>query len=116
MAKYRVKRNDWEVSGPSYQFSGIWRGIISVRDPFAVNVKHKIALGEDVFFWLDVWVGDRPHSKEFNSLFICASNKLAKVRDYMEKINDNTVWTLIFRRHLQDDEERELMRLLGDLN
>eukprot|EP00268_Persea_americana_P040392 TRINITY_DN40104_c1_g2_i1.p1 TRINITY_DN40104_c1_g2~~TRINITY_DN40104_c1_g2_i1.p1 ORF type:complete len:152 (+),score=10.55 TRINITY_DN40104_c1_g2_i1:316-771(+) len=88
MAKYTVKRNGWEVSGPSYRFSGIWRGISSVRDLFTANVKYKIALGEDVTFWLGVWVGDRPLAKEFNYLFRCASNKLAKVRDYMEKIND----------------------------
>ena len=45
---------------PSYQVSGIWRGITSVRDLSATNVKYKIASGEDFFFLLDVWVGDRP--------------------------------------------------------
>ena len=34
----------------------------------------------------------------------------------MERINDDIVWTRIFRRHLREDEETEPPRLLGALN
>lgn len=40
-----------------------------------------------------------------------ASNQFAKVKDYMEKTNGQTVWT-----HLREDEESELIRLSGALN
>lgn len=116
MAKYRVRRNGWDISRPSYRLYGIWRGIIADKALFAGNIRYKIGLGEDVFFWLDVWVGVRPLAADFSSLFRCASNQSTKAKDYMEKINDHTVWTPIFKRVLQEDEERELIHLLGVLD
>lgn len=115
MAKYRVRRNGWDVLGLSYRFSALWKGIIFIKDLIAANVRYKVGSREDVFFWLDVWEGDRPFAEEFPSLFRCTSNQLAKVKDNMERNNDHTVWTAIFRRHLREDE-RELLLLLGALN
>ena len=116
LAKYRVRRNDWVISGPSYRLPGIWRGIIADKALFTGNIRYKIGSGEDVFFWLDVWLGVRPLAAEFSSLFRCASNQSTKAKDCMEKINDHTIWTPIFKRVLQEDEERELIRLLGVLD
>ena len=92
--------------GPSYRLFGIWRGIIADKSLFAGNISYKIGSGEDVFFWLDVWVGVRPLAVEFSSLFSCASNQSAKVKEYMEKINDHMAWTPTFRRGLREDEDR----------
>lgn len=116
MVKYRVRRNCWDVSGPSYRFSGPWRGTISVKEVFVAHVREKVGSGEAVFFWLDVWVGYRPLTEEFHTLFRCASNQLAKVKDYIERISGHTVWTPILKRHLREYVEIELLRLLGALN
>ena len=106
MTKYGVRRNGWDVLGPTHRFFGLWRGINSIKVLFAAHIRYKIGFGEDVLFWLDDWVGDRPLAAEFTILFRCASNQLAEVKDYMERINDQIVWTPMVRRHLREDEER----------
>ena len=41
--------------------------------------------GDKIYFWKDLWVGDCPLASTFRELFNCASNKEAKVIDYVEK-------------------------------
>lgn len=72
------KKRMGRLGGPTYRFSGLWRGINSVKTLFAAHIRYKIGSSERVLFWLDDWVGDRPLAKEFTILFRCASNQLAK--------------------------------------
>lgn len=71
MIKYGVTRNGWDVSGLPYKLSSIWRGIISVKALFEAHVRFKIGTGEDVFFWHDVCVGEKPLEEEYATVFRC---------------------------------------------
>lgn len=71
LVKYRVKKNGWDASGLSYRFLSLWEGITSVKNIFADNIIYKIGSGEDVFFWQDVWMEDKPLMEEFSSLLLC---------------------------------------------
>lgn len=78
------------------------------------SLMRKLGLGRNVLFWLDVWVG-RPQVEEFLDLFRCARNQSAKVKDYMDGNGNQITWAPIFRRSLQELEERHLFSLLDAL-
>lgn len=40
--------------------SGLWRGILTVKEAFAKSIRYHVGSGEKIFFWLDTWTGDRP--------------------------------------------------------
>lgn len=42
LAKYKLERNRWDISNSSYHHSALWKGIISVKDSFASDIKFKV--------------------------------------------------------------------------
>lgn len=53
--------------------------------------------------------------EEFLDLFRCARNQLVNVKDYMDGNGNQITWAPIFRRSLQELEERHLFSLLDVL-
>lgn len=50
MAKYGGHRNGWDLKGPDYRSSGIWKGIINVKEIFLNEVRFRMGSGERIFF------------------------------------------------------------------
>lgn len=111
-AKYRVNRGGWDVSCPSYRYSGLWKGIMFVNARFEDNTKFCVGEGDRVFFVLDSWAGDCTFALSFPRLFACARDLYAKACDYMVRNGDNIHWGPIFRRDLSEVEEAEFFSLL----
>lgn len=57
MVKYGVMRNGWDSFCPRYCYSGLWRGIASLKEAFISNIGYQVASGENILFWLDPWLG-----------------------------------------------------------
>lgn len=100
LTKYKVDGDGWDVSRLSYRQSALWKGIISVKDRFALHIILKVGLGRNILFWQDVCLGDRSLVDQFLDLHRCARDGWGKVVDYMERSSDNVIWTPIFRRNL----------------
>eukprot|EP00268_Persea_americana_P048725 TRINITY_DN5173_c0_g2_i1.p1 TRINITY_DN5173_c0_g2~~TRINITY_DN5173_c0_g2_i1.p1 ORF type:complete len:180 (+),score=24.39 TRINITY_DN5173_c0_g2_i1:1214-1753(+) len=73
-----------------------------------MHIRYEIDSNEDV-------VGDGPLSVEFPNLFSCATNQLAKVKDYMVTNNNQISWGLILRRNLREFEVENLFCFLQRL-
>lgn len=114
VAKYGVSRGGWDSSGPSYCFSWIWKGIMSVKESFEAIIKLQLGDGNRVLFWIDIWMASL--ASQFSSLFACTRDWPAKACDYMVLNEDLIQWGLIFRRDLTDIEEGELYSLLDVLD
>lgn len=48
--KYGVSREGWDSSGPSFPFSGLWKGIMLVKESFDANIKVWSGDGKRSFF------------------------------------------------------------------
>lgn len=94
------------MKGPDNRCSGIWKGIISVKEVTLDEVRYRVGSGERILFWLDRWLGDRP------LVFNCARDKEAKLQDYLERRGGQVVWGPTLRRNLTETEERQLVDLL----
>ena len=117
-AKYDISRNRWQVRDPRPRFSSIWKGILASKEMFSKNIRYCVGKGDKVFFWRDPWVGEAPLAISFPNLFNCATNQIAKVIDYLERIDDRVVWGPIFRRNLNEVEEAqftEMMKLIRNV-
>lgn len=84
LAKYGLGRDGWDISGPSYRYSGSWKGLVSIKDAFEHCIKFWVGSGNYVLFGHDIWNGDRPLTTQFLDLFRCARDSRAKVKDHME--------------------------------
>ena len=114
MAKYSNQRDGWEAKDNTSKFSPMWKGIISIKEKFAQNIKYQVRSGEKILFWKDIWIGEWPLEKKFPDLFKCALEKEAKVKCYSEKGNNGEViWCPIFKRNLRDIEERQFLSLIN---
>lgn len=49
-SKYEVSRGGWDPCGLAYQFLGLRKGIMSVKESFGVIVKFHIGVGRRAFF------------------------------------------------------------------
>lgn len=106
----------WDTYCPSYRVSGLWKGVLSVKESFDANVKFCMSDGEKVFFWEDVRVGNDSLAVQFPSLYACARNRQAKAKCYMVQNGEQIHWGPIFRRDLTLFEGRELFSLLDTLD
>lgn len=111
-AKYEVSGNGWDLSGLSYRFSTLWKGITSVREAFQANTPCRVGSGDNIYFWLDCWIGDTSLAEQFPDLFSCARDKQAKVSNYMLKVADSIHWSPVFRRNLSQIGESQFFSLL----
>lgn len=112
LAKYELGRNGWDIGGPSYRHSAIWKGITSVREMFNSHISFQVGSGSAIYFWLDVWMGDRPLAEQFPHLYRCARNNNAVIFYYIDRNSSQMTWSPTFRRNLRGEEERELLSLL----
>ena len=96
-AKHDMMRGGWyskEVGGP-YRV-GVWKCIRRWWRGFAHHLRYDIEDGSTVFFWHDVWCGERHLKFVFPELFNIACNKDAWVEEYMEAPNDLLHWNVMF--------------------
>ena len=71
VGKFGVGRNSLDVSNASYNCSFIWKSMHSVKDMFMKHITYKVESGENISFWHDRWVGDRPLATQFLDLYRC---------------------------------------------
>lgn len=72
--------------------------------------------GQRTKFWEDRWCGDQLLMRAFPSFYLLAVNPHALVLKYMEIVQGEVVWQLIFRRPAFDWEIRDIPVLLGRLD
>lgn len=58
---------------------GIWKSILAVKQIFWEFIRFKLGDGENIRFWLDVWVGDVPLRVTFPNIFKLALDSSALV-------------------------------------
>lgn len=109
--KYDITRNGWDLPVSSPCHSGIWKGILSVKDLFSGHLGFHAGFGDEIQFWHDVWVGHSPLATKFLHLYCCARDKLAKISCYFDIEGGSVVCGPIFKRNLSDVEV-ELLSLL----
>lgn len=85
---------------------------MSVKDRFAMYVRYKVGSGTKIFFWHNVWIGDRALAIQFPELYRCARDSWARVFDYIDMTPNEVVWGPILRRNLTTSEESSLLSLL----
>lgn len=61
---------------------------MSIKEAFGANISYRVGNGENIYFWLDRWIGDKPLAERFPNLFSCASNFQAKVSSYLNEVGD----------------------------
>ncbi|KAJ0527046.1 putative RNA-directed DNA polymerase [Helianthus annuus] len=73
------------------RIAGIWKDIGAVEKDFSKmnlslsnNLKGIPGSGDDIYFWHDLWIGDRPLKDQFKHLYLITHNKEAKIKDHME--------------------------------
>lgn len=114
---YLMLRTNLELTWePAYRFSGIWRGIMSIKESVNANIKIHLGEGRKLLFKKDNWAGDSSLAVQFPNLFTCANDQSANAYDYMMMEGNNILWGPIFRRDLNEREESDLLSLLGILN
>ena len=94
------------MHGGSSRQSGVWKGILSVLEPFIQSIRFHVGKGDRVRFWLDIWIGDSPLATQFLNLFHCAQNGRALANDYIKRLGGKAMWGPIFRGNLSEEEER----------
>lgn len=57
----------------------------SFNEAFAPSIKFQEGSGSSIFFWHDVWVGDRPVATQFPEVYRYTKDRQARVRDYMNR-------------------------------
>eukprot|EP00268_Persea_americana_P051205 TRINITY_DN5634_c0_g1_i1.p1 TRINITY_DN5634_c0_g1~~TRINITY_DN5634_c0_g1_i1.p1 ORF type:complete len:130 (-),score=6.45 TRINITY_DN5634_c0_g1_i1:1155-1544(-) len=87
-----------EVHSGSGCLSGIWKGILSVLEPFSQSICFHVGKGDRVRFWLDTWIGDSLLATQFSNLFRCAQNWRALVIEFIERVGGRTTRGPTFRR------------------
>ena len=106
----------WEVHGGSGRSSGIWKGILSVLEPFTQSIRYHLGKGDRIRFWLDTWIKDSPLATQFPNLFRCAKIGKVLVSDYVEREEGRIRWGPTFRRNLSVVEETQFCSLLTLIN
>lgn len=70
-AKYGISRGGCDVLGPQYQFSGMWKEIVSVEDRFKPHIRYRVVSGVRISFWYGIWIRDCSFAEQFPDLFRC---------------------------------------------
>ena len=114
--KYNLPRHGWDVQGPPWNSSAIWKGILLVKRLFMENIRYQIGSGERTLLWKDRWASERELCAQFPDLFRCAQDKEATVSSHVSAIGGRVVWGPTFRRNLKDNEEFQFIGLLNSLD
>jgi hypothetical protein len=76
--------------------SPFWKCIMEVKEEFFARGSFIVGNGESVRFWEDIWLGDRPLSAQYPSLFNIARHKNISVASVLAQVPLN----IEFRRAL----------------
>lgn len=60
LATYGLRRDGWDINGPSHRCSSLWKCITSTKDNFATFIRYRVATGNKILFFgmIDGWVVD----------------------------------------------------------
>jgi hypothetical protein len=46
-----------------------WKGLMKVKDEFLIRASFNVGNGMDTRFWEDTWLGNKPLSQQYPSLY-----------------------------------------------
>lgn len=105
------KKSFWESNETRGRHGcGIWKSIISRRDEFWKFLRFKIWSGENIKFWMDIWVGESSFKDLFPQVFQLARDLQAMVANCYNE--NRRIWDPGLRRDPNDWELGELLSLL----
>jgi len=82
-------------------------------DQFKSLVNFEVNNGARVYFWHDVWCGERSFKDQFSELFRMARCKDASVQHVVSWNGDQCHWNISFSRSPNDWEEEKVLDLLA---
>lgn len=116
IAKYGIPREGCDIPESNSDHTSLWREITSIESDLESNICFQIGTGERIGFWQDLWIGDRPLAAQFLELYRCASNRQAKVINYLSRNANQIVWSSVFRWNFMQIELSQFYSLMELFN
>ena len=92
--------------------SPFWKGLMKVKDDFFVRGSFNIGNGESIRFWEDTWLGDKPLSCQYPSLYNIVHRKEVSVASVLRNAPPPNI---SFRRALTGDRWDKWLHLVNRL-
>ena len=108
--KYLHSKTLSQVSAKPTDFA-FWKGLMNVKDDFFNRGHFRVGNGKNTSFWEDTWLGDRPLSEEYPSLFNIVRRKNVTVEDALS----STPLNIGFRRALIGNKWNRWLHLVERL-
>jgi hypothetical protein len=91
--------------------SPFWKGLMKVKEEFFARGKFKVGNGANTRFWEDTWLGDKPLSMQYPSLYGIVQRKQVTVATVLGHNSLN----IAFRRNLTGDKWTQWLNLVSRL-
>ena len=65
--------------------SPFWKGLMKVKDDFFIRGSFTLGNGENIRFWEDTWLGDKPLSSQYPSSYNIVHRKQVSVADVLSQ-------------------------------
>ncbi|XP_077223402.1 uncharacterized protein LOC143857014 [Tasmannia lanceolata] len=105
--KYGKELGEWKAGVPVRgRGSAAWRSIASICGCFDQYIRFCVGKGDEVRFWLDLWIGDTPLCQKFPNLFRLVVKANVMVSEYLirDGHHGRGVWDIRLRRNLKENE------------
>jgi hypothetical protein len=91
--------------------SPFWKGLMKVKEEFFARGKFNVGNGANTRFWEDTWLGDKPLSMQYPSLYGIVQRKQVTVATVLGHNSLN----IAFRRNLTEDKWTQWLNLVSRL-
>ncbi|KAK1297873.1 hypothetical protein QJS10_CPB14g00976 [Acorus calamus] len=94
------------------KMSWLWKGILAEVETFSQGIFWRLGSGEDIRFWQDHWIGDKPLKVRFPSIFHIARLKQGAVCLFWQDRGEDGSWSVKFTRALNEVEGEVFLELM----
>ena len=117
IGKYGEEKGGWCFGASKESHGmGLWKAIKNGWLEFGKRVAFKVENGRKVQFWNDRWCGENALKEDFPSLYFLASFREAWVALLWDGTREVGHWNLVFTRHNNDWEIKDVEALFRKLN
>ena len=117
IGKYGEEKGGWCFGASKESHGmGLWKAIKNGWLEFGKRVAFKVENGRKVQFWNDRWCGENALKEDFPSLYFLASFREAWVALLWDGTREVGHWNLVFTRHNDDWEIKDVEALFRKLN